>query len=150
MRFAQALRTPLVVVALIVLLCQCARTTPEQQLRNSVSALQSAIKARDAAQVKRGLADDFIGPDGLDRAAAARLAQLMFLRNPEVGARIGPLQIDWFPSRAAPDTAAVRFTAVLTGGTGRLLPDQAQVYQVQTGWRRTGDAWLLTSATWKP
>jgi hypothetical protein len=43
----------------------------------------------------------------------------------------------------------VSFTAALTGGPG-WLPEQAQVYQVQTGWRLEGNDWKLISAQWKP
>ena len=44
----------------------------------------------------------------------------------------------------------VRFTAALTGGSGSLLPDSAQVYDVETGWRFDDGNWRMTSATWQP
>jgi hypothetical protein len=131
-------------------LAACSRTTPEQQLRGTIDHMQAGIESRDAGAIKKTLADDFIGPGGLDRTGAVRLAQLTFLQNQKIGATLGPLRIQWFPSAQAPDHAAVEFSAVLTGGAGAMLPDQAQVYQVKTGWRREGDAWLLTSATWTP
>lgn len=150
MTLGKSLRTVSTGLVVGLLLCHCARTTPEQQLRKTMAGLQSGIEERDAGSVKRVLAEDFIGPNGLDRTGAVRMAQVMFLQHRDVGASIGPLQVEWFPTRAAPDHAAVRFSAVLTGGSGALLPDQAQVYQVQTGWRRKGDEWQLTSATWSP
>lgn len=137
-------------IALLALPAGCARTTPEQQLRDTVARLQDGIESRDVGVVKQVLADDFIGPDGLDRKGAVRMAQLDFLQHDSIGATVGPLRIQWFPSASAPDHATVRFTAVLTGGSGTMLPEQAQVYQVQTGWRREGNAWQLTSATWNP
>ena len=136
--------------AVALVLSQCARSTPEQRLRQTVSSLQAGIEARDASAIKRLLADDFIGPEGMDRTAAVRLAQLAFLQHRDVGSSLGPLQIEFFPNAEAPDHASVRFPVVLTGGSGAILPDQAQVYQVQTGWRRDGNDWLLTSATWTP
>jgi hypothetical protein len=150
MHFATTLRNVSIAFALVLGLSHCAGTTPEQRLRQDLASLQAGIQARDAGAIKHLLADDFIGPGGMDRTAAARLAQLTFLQHRDIGASIGPLQVQFFPSAQAPDHASVRFTAVLTGGSGALLPDEAQVYQVRTGWRREGDAWLLTSATWTP
>lgn len=129
----------------LVLIASCARTPPEQALRESMAGLQAAIEARDASALQDYLAEDFIGPDGLDRAGARRIATLYLMRHDRVGVTIGPLDI----SLQEPH-ATVRFTAAMAGGGGRLLPDSGQVYAVQTGWRLEGDAWKLTSASWKP
>lgn len=126
------------------LLLACARTPPEQQLRETVAGLQSALDAGDADPITDRLAEDFIGPDGLDSEGAARLMGLWFRRYPDVDVRLGPLDI------ALQDQhARVRFTAALAGGSGGLLPESAQVYQVDTGWRLEDGQWLLTSADWK-
>ncbi len=130
-------------ICMALLLAACARTPPEQALRDAVAALQTAIESRDAAAVQDSLADDFIGPDGLDRAGARRMAALYLMRHDRVGVTPGPLDI------ALQDThARVRFTAVLTGGTDRLLPQAGDVYKVETGWRMEGGRWRMTSATW--
>jgi len=49
-----------------------------------------------------------------------------------------------------PRHATVAFDAALTGGSGRLLPDAARLYSVETGWRLDDGEWRLTSATWEP
>jgi hypothetical protein len=61
-----------VIVSLMLVLAGCARTPPEQALRETMSGLQTAIESRDAAAVHALLADDFIGPEGLDRDGARR------------------------------------------------------------------------------
>ncbi len=106
--------------------------------------MQAAIEARDVSQVRDLLADDFIGPDGMDRGGAARLAQLTFMRHRDIGvAIVGPLELT-----ISDDRASVRFDAALAGGSGGLLPDRARIYNVETGWRLHGDEWRLVSATW--
>ncbi|WP_166207277.1 nuclear transport factor 2 family protein [Cognatiluteimonas telluris] len=150
MGFADSFRFASLAFFFALSLGACTRTTPEQHLRDALGRFQAGIESRDAGAVKKTLADDFIGPGGLDRTSAVRLAQMTFMQHPDIGATLGPLQIRWFPSAANPDHAAVEFSAVLTGGSGAMLPDQAQVYQVKTGWRREGDTWRLTSATWTP
>lgn len=145
-----AFRTMLATFAIAALLSSCARTPPEQRLRDTVAALQTAIEAHDVGGMKKVLADDFVGTDGLDRTGATRLAQVMFLQHRDVGASLGPLRMALSPSNASPDHATVHFTAALTGGSGNALPDAARLYEVETGWRLEGGDWRLTSATWTP
>ncbi len=138
-------RTCSVLTALFSLsLAGCTRTPPEQALREAMSELQAAIEARDAASVHELLADDFIGPDGLDREGARRLAQGMFLRYRGVDATIGPLEIV-----LQDEHAQVTFDALVTGGSGGLLPESGQAYDVETGWRMEGGEWRLVNALWR-
>lgn len=138
-------RTCSVLIALLLLpLAACVRTPPEQALRETMSELQAAIESRDAAAVHALLADDFIGPEGLDREGARRLAQGMFLRYRGVGATIGPLEIVLQGQHAQ-----VSFDAVVTGGSGGLLPESGQAYDVETGWRMEGGEWRLVNAQWR-
>lgn len=126
-------------------LSACRGTPPEAQLRAQMQRVQDALEARDVGGLRAVLADDFVGPEGLDRAGAARLAQGAFLRYRDVGLTFGPLDIT-----LRDDFATVRFTAAARGGAGGLLEQSAQVYDVETGWRRIDDEWLLTSARWEP
>lgn len=127
-----------------ILLGSCDRTPPEEALRNRIGALKEAIEARDGATVRNALAEDFIGPDGMDRNGARRLAQGLFLRNQQIGVILGPLDIELLGDRAT-----VHCTAALTGGAGGLFPDSGQIYEVTSGWRLEGDDWRLTSIDWK-
>lgn len=136
----------LLLLSLLVVLPACSRTPPEQALRDTIGELQQAIDERDAGEVENFLAADFVGNDGLDRTAARRMAAAVFLRHRQVGARIGPLGLELTDA----SHATVRFTAALSGGSGGLLPDSAQVYDVRTGWRLEGDEWRITSAEWTP
>ena len=133
------------VVVLLSVLAGCARTPPEQALRDTMSKLQDAVEKRDAGALRALLADDFIGPDGLDRDGAQRLAQGTFLRYRNVEARIGPLDIELQDQHAR-----VRFDAVVSGGSGGLLPESGQVYALETGWRLEAGEWLLVNAGWQP
>ncbi|WP_407351648.1 nuclear transport factor 2 family protein [Luteimonas sp. R10] len=123
----------------------CARTPPEQALREAVDELAAAIESRDAGALQQRLADDFIGPQGMDRAAARRLATLHFMRHSAVGVTLGPREVTLHGERAT-----VRLSAGLTAGSGRLLPDAARAYQVETGWRLADGDWRMTSIRWTP
>lgn len=123
----------------------CARTPPEQALRDAIAEGRAAIETRDGAAVQALLAEDFVGNDGLDREGARRLAQALFLRHRDIALQTGPLDIELQESHAR-----VRFSAALVGGRGALLPEAGQFYDVDTGWRLEEGEWRLVSATWRP
>lgn len=131
-------------IACSLVLASCARTPPEQRLREAVREAQAAIEQRDVSALEDVLADDFIGPGGLDRGGARRMAQATYLRYRDVGLTLGPLDVD-----VREQHATVRFTAALMGGAG-MLPDSGQVYDVETGWRLEDGEWQLVNANWKP
>ena len=143
--WSKAAATILVIVALFA---ACTRTGPEQRLRQDVAQLQAGVQARELAPIRAAIADDFIGPDGMDRSAAIRLAQVAYMRNQRINAVFGPLQMTLLPSAANPDHATVAFSVALSGGSGGPLPDIARLYQVRTGWRLHDGDWRMTSADW--
>ena len=124
-------------------LMSCQRSPPEQRLREAVQSLQEILQRGDAASMDDWLAEDFIGPGGLDRDSARRLAQVMHLRHRNIGVALGPMQVQLHPGHAT-----VEFTAVLTGGSGGFLPDSGRLFNVTTGWRMDANQWRLTSAQW--
>lgn len=132
-----------VCVMLSIALASCGHDAPEERLRAAVGQLQLAIEERSSGSIEDSLAEDFIGPEGLDRKGARRMALGVFLRHRDVGVTLGPLRVDM-----KQDHATVEFTAVLTGGSGGLLPQSGRIYDVRTGWRMEGDEWRLTSAQW--
>jgi hypothetical protein len=137
-------RAVLRMAACILLVAGCTRTPPEERLRETVGGLQAAIEKRDVSTLDELLAGDFIGPGGLDRSGARRMAQAMFLRYRDVGVSVGPLDVE-----VQEQHATVSFTAALTGGAG-MLPDSGQMYDVETGWRLQDGEWQLVNANWKP
>lgn len=135
---------PAVALALAAGPSGCSRTPPEDALRQTIAGLEVAAEKRDAAALRDGLAEDFVGPGGMDQRGLARMAQGVFLRHKGVDANLGPLDMD-----VRGEHATVRFTAAVTGGEG-LLPDSGQVYEVDTQWRLEGGEWRLVRANWKP
>jgi len=131
-------------LGLLLLLPACKRTPPEQALRETISKMQEAGEKGDVDALFQPIAEDFAGSDGMDRTTFRRYVTLMRMRQKDVGASIGPIDVKLFGDRAT-----ANFTLAITGGNG-LLPDQAQAYDVETGWRLEGDEWKLISAKWKP
>ena len=115
-------------------------------MRDRIGAMQEAIDARDAGAVNDLLADDFVGNDGLDKRGVRQLAAEMFLRYRDISVKLGPATVELRGERDAVAT----FTVLATGGSGGLLLDSGQVYQIETGWRLVDGEWKLLSAEWKP
>ena len=127
----------------LAMVAGCSREPPEEALRATIAGMAAAAEARDAEAVVASFADDFAGPDNMDRDQFRRYLALVWLRNREVGVQLGPLDVELIGERARVD-----FTAAATGGDGGFLPDRAQVYQVRTGWRLDDGEWKLISAEW--
>jgi hypothetical protein len=127
-----------------VALAACTRPEPEDALRAQITGLADAVEARDRAGVEARLHQEFIGPGGLDRAGARRMAAGIFMRHRDIGVVLGPVEIVSLEATSA----RARFTAAVTGGAGGILPEQAQLYEVETAWRLEDGEWRLLSADW--
>lgn len=134
-------------LALLVLLCNngCARSDPEQRLREQLARMQQALEDGNARGFMEGVAEDFIGRDGIDRAALQQGVRAQVLANSRLGVSLGPVQV-----RLQGGRATTEFTAVTTGGSGRgWLPERAQAWAVTAGWREEGGQWRLYHLDWE-
>lgn len=122
----------------------CRSEPAEQRLRDTIDAMQAAVVERRPADFMEHVTDDFIGNQGYDRAALHNMLRVQTLRNAEIGATRGPLDIQMQGERAT-----VRFKLVATGGAGGLLPERAQGYAITSGWREEGGEWMLFLAEWE-
>jgi hypothetical protein len=130
-------------LACFLLLPGCRRTPPEQALRDTIAQMQEAGEAGEIDALFEPIAEDFTASEGMDRTNFRRYVTLVRLRQKNVGVTLGPIDVKLFGDRAT-----ANFTATITGGPG-LLPDQAQIYDIETGWRLDGADWKLISARWK-
>lgn len=133
------------VLLMLALLAGCDRSPPEQRLRERIAEMQQALEARKPAAFVEGIAEDFGSDNGMDREGIRNLLRVQMLRNASIGATLGPLDITLHGERAT-----VTFSAVLTGGSGGLLPDNARPWSVTSAWRDGADGWQLIHARWEP
>lgn len=137
-------RCGLFAVLVFAALVGCSREPAEQALRRTFFEMQAALERRDAGAFLDSVAEDFAGEHGMGREELGRLIRLRFLRHSEVGVTTGPLEVE-----LSGDRARLEFSAVVTGGSGRLLPEQARHYAVETGWRFEDGRWMLIFARWE-
>ena len=122
----------------------CASDPPEEALRAQLRDMQLAASEQRIGDFMQGVADDFAGNDGMDRAALHNLLRLQMLGKSNVNVASSPLDV-----QLSGKTARVKFSVVLTGGSGRWMPDSAQSYSINSGWRFEGGKWRVYYADWK-
>ena len=145
-RWLETLLMLLLGCVLMAVTAACSRVPAEQAVRQQLQALQSAIDARDAGAVHDLLAEDFVGNRGMDRRQARQLSIAVFLQHRDVGAHLGPVTVQLHGQTEATAT----FSVLATGGTGGLLPESGQVFEVETSWRLVDGEWRLLNAHWTP
>lgn len=129
----------------LLLLAACSRPGGEQRLRSQLQDMQDAAADSRVSDFMDGVSGDFTGNDGADRAALHNLLRMQVLGRTSVGVVTGPVEIELRES-----SATVRFSAVVSGGRGRFLPDSAQAYSITSGWREEDGSWKVYYAEWKP
>jgi len=141
-------RNKVIYVLIGVMICvmtACQREPPEQRLRQTITDMQAAIENGMPREFMAHVTADFIGNDALDYTGLNNLLRGQVLLNARIGIQTGPLNIEM-----QSDTATVRFTVLLTGSGGGLLPERGQMQQVVSGWREIEGQWQLYSAQWHP
>lgn len=121
----------------------CSGPPAEQRLRETIDAMERAGVERKPGDFMEHVADDFVGNGGIDRAAMHNLLRAQLLRNASIGVTRGPLDI-----QLQENQATVKFKLILTGGSGGLLPERAQGYDITSGWRDVDGEWQLFLVEW--
>ena len=66
---------------IMLLLASCGREPPEQRLRDTFAAMQESVEAGKPGGFMDGVAADFVGNQGLDRAGMERLMRQALAEN---------------------------------------------------------------------
>lgn len=130
-------------IAMVLLLVACQREAPEERLRKQFAVMQAAAEQGKAGDFMEGVSQDFAGDGGMDRAALYRLLQANSLGGARIGATTGPLEV-----KVQGDNATVDFQVLLTGGRGRLVPEQMGSYRISSAWRVEDGEWRVYYASW--
>lgn len=132
--------------AVVLLATACGPPTPdEERIRQQIEAMKRAVDEGNTRAFVQPLAEDF-GARGrdLDRRGVRLLINRELRAHEKLSARVFDIEVEL----QGADRARATFHAVTTGGSG-LIPDTGGWYRVESGWRRSGDEWLLISADWE-
>lgn len=129
-----------------LLLVACAeRGDDEQQIRDHLDAMTQALEEDHVRDFMRPIAEDFAAETGgLNRNALMLLVRRERMAREEINIQRMNTEVELVSETRAIAT----FQAIGTGGTG-LIPDEGQLWNVETGWRRDDGEWMLISARWE-
>ena len=82
--------------------------------------------------------------DSMDRREFHRFMIFQINQNRRLRAQLFPI----FVKHTGTGTASAQFRVLVTGGGG-LLPENGQLFDVETQWRRDGGDWQLEQADWQ-
>lgn len=127
-----------------LLLCACARSDPERELRDTIAAMARAIEGREPAVFLESVAEDFTRESGaFGKQDARRVLAGVYLRHEKIqlATMVGDVRVDG-------ERARVKLRVIATGGAG-LLPERGQSWEFDSAWRRDGGKWRVFNAEWK-
>lgn len=132
------MRSPAALPALLLLLAGCASEAPEAQVRRAFAEAVAAVEAGDPARAAEALHQDFLGPEGMNRAEAG-LFLAGWLRQEKVGITVIAQRVDLRGQEAHQSV-----DLLLTGkGAGRVLPEESSRRTLVLRWVRVGKAWRI-------
>lgn len=147
-RMQAGVRATLAMIGLLGLaaLAACARAPAEQRLRERIGEMVAAVESGNVAGFLDGVSADFSGNGGqFDRHRLHAMLRAIALRHRDIGVTHGPLDIEWHGA----DRATVKVTAIVTGGSGGLLPQTGRHIAIDSGWREEAGEWRCISASWQ-
>jgi hypothetical protein len=130
-----------------VLLAACGPSgTVEEQIRARIADMEAAGEAGERGAFMGFVADGFEAQDrAMNRDDFRRFMFLQFSRQRRVQAQVFPITVE----AQGPNLATARFKVLVTGGGG-LIPEDGQLFDVETQWMLDGGDWLLWRADWRP
>lgn len=133
-------------VAVLLLLAACGPSgSIEDQVRARIAAMEEAGEAGERLAFMGFVADGFQAQgSSMSRDDFRRFMFLQMSQHRRIQAQLFPITIDV----SGPNLAVARFKALVTGGGG-LIPDDGQLFDVETEWVLEDGEWLLWRADWR-
>ena len=139
----------LITLSLLLSACGDDPTSPEQQVRNTLNAMQEAAESRSMSDFMDHISDRYADHQGNDKAAIRRIMQLLFLRNQSINILTLVQSMDVQDNIAAVEiSAAMAARGVdLTQETNRL---KADAHHFSVVLQHVEDSkWEVQSVSWK-
>lgn len=139
------LKITLSVLALAVLM-GCGKKDPQNALEQAAQDLQDAIAARQTGKAMERIHADFQGASGMDRQQARQMMTGLFLRYQNIGLLVvgRECRLD----KGFYDRGHCSARVGVTGAQG-LIPERADLYQVESTWQLAGKEWQLREIRWE-
>jgi len=134
----------------ILAACSGDPTSPEQQVRNSLSAMETAAQERSMSDFMSYVSDGYSDHHGNNKDALKRLLQLLFLRNQKINifTLVKSIEINNDLAKVEISAAMASREVDLSQETNRLKAD-TQRFSITLIPNKNNDTWLVQSASWQ-
>ena len=141
------MKRPGLTLLLGVMMAACSEPpTIEQLIIAEIRAMETEIESGERLNFMSHVSEDFRGQGGaMGRDELRAYVVLQFNRYKNLEARLFPISV----TPISETEANADFKALLTGGPG-WIPEDGQLYEINTHWRLEDDDWRLVAAYWEP
>jgi hypothetical protein len=135
---------------LILVSCSSDPASPEQQVRNSLLAMEIAAQERSTSNFMNYISDDYYDLQGNNKDALKRLVRLLFLRNQKINVFtvVRSLEIKYGLARVEISAAMTSREVDLSQEKNRLKAD-TQRFTITLTPNKNNDVWLVHKADWQ-
>jgi hypothetical protein len=123
----------------------CSKPPTEEAIRLAIGEMASALEQRKVGPIADRLHDELEIRESahgtLGSEQARRMLTAVFMRHRNINVVVTNIQV--LPDSLREDRATARFNALVTGGSGGILPDRAELYRIDSEWHYDGDWKLL-------
>ncbi len=140
--------TAYTLIALLTLwLSGCGQPEPtEDAITRAIKEMAAALEQREASPIVDRLHEELVIREGihgaLGKEQAGRMLTATFFRHRDITVVLTNIEVTADSIRE--DRASASFNALVTGGSGGILPDRAQLYRINSEWQNDDD-WKLVS-----
>lgn len=135
---------------LIFTACSSDSTSPEQQVRKSLLAMEVAAQERSTSDFMRYISDDYSDLQGNDKEGLKRILRILFLRNQKISifTFIKSIEIKNGFAEVHLSAAMASREVDLSQETNRLKADTQRLI-ITLRPNKNNDKWLVQSASWQ-
>jgi hypothetical protein len=137
---------PVLLLLLTSLVACTEQLSVEQQIIATIREMEARIEAGERRPFMSHVSADFSGQNGSMNREQLRALMIMQLnRYQRLQGQLFPIQV----IELAEGEATAHFRALVTGGPN-WIPENGQLFEFETHWRRVDGDWLLHAANWEP
>jgi ketosteroid isomerase-like protein len=131
-------------------LAVCSGPTEKEKVKDLIKELARDAEGRDSGRIMDRLTDDYADFEGRDRDATHEMIEEYFARYRGIVINVLRAQVDELTESEATVQADLAFSS----GAARVFRKFAQIsldnYRLKVNLRKTGGAWLVAYAEWRP
>ena len=135
---------------LLLAACSSEPSSPEQQVRQTLSAMETAAQERSMSNFMRYIADNDSDQEGNNKDALRRSLQILFLRNQNINifTLVRSIDVKNGLAKVEISTAMASREVDLSQESNRLKAD-TQRFTLTLSQIHDNELWLVQSATWQ-